>query len=351
MADRLEQELLGYLLEALEDSERESVEEQLRRDSKLRRQLGRMRRLIQPLQQTRRQYTPPADLVARTCQFVASHSELRAETASEAPIKRPAALQTGATSAAVAPPSWVSRFSWQDLAAAAVIVAAATLLILPAIENSRFNARRAACEDNLRHLGLALAEYSHKHQDYFPSVTCQGKLAAAGIYVPVLVHGGYLDDTRWAVCPSSPLAEDRRFRVPCLNELRAASGEELQRLRSLMGGSYGFPLGFTENGRYHCTKNLQRPFFALVTDAPSDRLAGHQSINHGGYGQNVLFEDLHTQFLRIPMLRGWADNFFVNDMGFVAPGNHRNDCVIGAGATVPIRFVGSDAAGQTWFDD
>ena len=73
-----------------------------------------------------------------------------------------------------------------DMAMAATVLVAAILLIFPAIANSRFSARRAACQENLRELGTALTQYSQANGGYFPAVPSQGKLATAGIYAPVL---------------------------------------------------------------------------------------------------------------------------------------------------------------------
>jgi len=339
MADCVEEQLLGYLLGALEAPERESVEEQLENDPELRCQLERIRQTLRLLRTTRRDFAAPAGLAERTCRFVAAHPQPPAAPPSEAsPLKRKPAA------AAVAPAASISRFSWQDLAVAVGILAAATLLIIPAIEQSRFNAQVAVCRDNLQQLGLALAQYSQMHHGYFPPVPQRGRLAAAGICVPMLLYGGYLDSPQCVVCPGSPLAGNRQFRIPSLDELQAVAGQqELDRLRSLMGGSYGYPLGFVENGRYHPARNLQRPFFALVADAPSSDLPGYQSLNHGGRGQNVLFEDFHVQFLPIPRLTERADHFFLNDTGEVAAGRHRNDAVIGASAAVPVRLANPGA--------
>jgi hypothetical protein len=169
----------------------------------------------------------------------------------------------------------------------------------------------------------------------------QGKLAAAGVFAPVLIGSGYLDGARPLVCPASTLADDRQFRVPSLEELSSIQDPALlARVRERMGGSYGYCLGFVEDGRYHSPRNQRRAFFALIADAPSDQLPGHQSLNHGGRGQNVLFEDFHVQFFTTPTPNGLQDHFFVNDKGEVEAGRHRNDSVIGPSGAAPIRYTG-----------
>jgi len=342
MADREEPQLLGYLLEALDDSERESVEEQLAHDTTLQNQLLRLREALRPLQATRCEFDPPAGLAKRTCRRVASYCQTPAEAAAAEPSQQIAdkTLRREPLAAAVAPPSWVGGWSWKDLTTAAGILATATLLLFPAIENSRFNARVAACQDNLRQLGQALGQYSQHHRGYFPPVPQRGRLAAAGVFAPVLASAGYLESPAVVICPASPLAEDRQFRIPSLDELWAIDDPaDLERLRGRMGGSYGYCLGFMENGRYHSPRDMGRWSFALMSDAPSDRLPGHQTLNHGGRGQNVLFEDFHAQFFTTPRLIGLSDHFFVNDIGMVAPGRHRDDSVIGNSASAPFRVA------------
>ena len=97
-----------------------------------------------------------------------------------------------------------------------------------------------------------------------------------------------------------------------------------------MVGSYGYPLGYTEDGVYHGTRDLGRTYFALVADTPgSDPSNGRQSLNHGGRGQNVLFECGGVRFVTSPRPDPSADHIYINDGGFEAPGLHYNDSVIG----------------------
>ena len=340
MADREEQQLLGYLLGVLENTERESIQEQLASDPKLRRHLAQQRKALRPLDMTAQQFAAPEGLAERTCRHVAALAPQLSsvEPHEEAPRPAPATVPP---SDVLAAPGRGGSWSWMDLATAAAIFVAATLLLIPAIESSRFNARLVGCQENLRRLGQALGQYSQRHNDYFPPVPQQGPLAAAGVFAPVLASTGYLESPQDVVCPSSPLAEQRHFRVPDVEELLAAGDPaDLERLQRRMGGSYGYSLGFMEDGRYQSLRNLRRPLFALMSDAPTDQGPGHQSLNHGGRGQNVLFEDFHVQFYTTPKPSGLPDDFFVNDRGQVAAGSHRDDSVIGSSASAPLRYVG-----------
>jgi len=347
MNDRPREELLGYLLGALEDQEQEAVQKQLKQDATLRQQLTDIQAALRPLEAGKLSFIPPAGLAGRTCQWIAAQSadaaSLRSETAAPPPKSQPisrrrpqlAPALLGDTRPAV---ETSGNWSWIDLAVAASILAAAFLLLFPAIENSRFQAQVVACQDNLRQLGVALVQYSQANRDYFPYVPTKGRSAAAGIYAPILIDAGYLMEPRTVVCPGSWVADETGFAVPTLEQLQSAEpGEQLSQLRETMGGSYGYSLGYVVNGLHQATRNLGRSTFALLADAPDYGQDQFQSLNHGGRGQNVLFEDGRVVFLPTPKPNQQADDLFLNDTGFVAAGTHENDSVIGGSSTPPLE--------------
>jgi hypothetical protein len=232
-----------------------------------------------------------------------------------------------------------SRLNWADVGVAAVIFLIAGFLVLPAINASRFHARVTACQDNLRQVGQALTEYSHRNHDLFPVVPAEGNLAAAGIYAPILAEEGFLVEPAAVLCPDSAQAQQQDFRVPSLDELRSAAGQELAQIQRQMGGSYGYGLGYFENGVYQSTRNLNRDYFAIMADAPSADRPDRQSDNHGGVGQNVLFEDLHIEFCSTTRPGNGNDDIYSNDNHEVAPGLHRDDAVIAASGTPPVVCI------------
>jgi hypothetical protein len=229
--------------------------------------------------------------------------------------------------------------SWVDAGVAAVIFVTAGLLVLPAVNAMRFQARVAACQDNLRQVGQALTEYSHKNHEVFPVVPAAGNLAVAGIYAPILTQDGFLGESQLLLCPDSAQAQEKGFRVPSLDELHSAVGQELSRIQQKMGGSYGYCLGYFDHGVYQPTRNLNRNYFAIMADAPSDDRPEHQSDNHGGLGQNVLFEDLHIEFCSTTRPGNGSDDLYSNDNHEVAPGLHRDDAVIASSGTAPVVYV------------
>lgn len=230
------------------------------------------------------------------------------------------------------------RATWVDLAVTGVILLVAGLLVLPAVNGSRFQARLTACQGNLQHIGQALAEHSYRNHEVFPPVPDKGNLAADGIWAPVLKGEGLLVEPQNVLCPESPLARQGDFQIPSLSDLRKAAGQKLASLQQRMGGSYGYCLGYFDHGVLQPTRNLNREHFAILADAPSDR-PDHQSANHDFLGQNVLFEDLHVEFCSTTRLADGGDDIYVNDNDEVAPGLNRDDSVLAPSGTPPVVLV------------
>lgn len=341
MNDPREEDLLGYLLGALDESETAEVEQYLSEDAEARRELAALREALGPLEMTRREYATPGDLAGRTCRFVFDQARVASPAAEAAALPLDGRRSAAQMHPAIFSAGDETGFRFQDMVMAAGIVIAATLLVFPAIQGSRVQARLLACQNNLAELGRALHVYSNGHQGLFPSVPSQGNLAVASSYAPLLAAGQYLPSDRTVVCPDSALAAAGDFCIPTIEEVEAAvAPDEVARLQQTMGGSYGYSLGYQNGGRYVPIRDRRRPHFAIASDAPNGATSGHPSENHGRLGQNFLFEDGHVEFLASPQsARSGGDHFFLNDNGEVAAGLHENDAVIGAGATPPIRFV------------
>ncbi len=311
-------QLIGYLLDALEPSEQAEIEAQLRTDPGLKQELDLIARALTPLAIDRDPYEPPRGLAHRTCEFVAVQAQ-----------------------AIVAPPPAPRHWSLADLVISASIFFAATMLFFPALNQSRYAMKVTGCQNNLRQIGMALRDYSVAHNGYFPNIDLDHAMAAPGVYATKLMERGFISGPQLMVCPASPLAERiAEFRVPTSQELKEGRGQLVQ-MRIPLGGSYGYNLGYVANGEYQATKNLRRSTFALVADSPEMKPPYH-SQNHGGCGQNVLFEDGHVQYLTTCRAHGCSDDIYVNDEGEIAPGLHVNDAVIAPNVVepLPIRVHG-----------
>ena len=307
-------DLVGYAIDALEPQERAAFEALLARDPGLKRELELVRSSLRILESDREHYDAPSGLAQRTCQFVAQQAEIT-----------------------IAPPAAPSRWRMADLIVVAGIFVAASLLFFPAILQSRYAANLAGCQNNLRRISRALESYSGLHKGFFPDLAPQGNQSAAGVYAVKLMDQHFVDEPQWFICPSSPLVREAGFHIPTLRELDSASREKLVELERSMGGSYGYNLGYTsEDGKYHPTRDLHRKTFAIMSNAPVGESAHPFSMNHGGQGQNVLFEDGHVDYLKTCNAEGCKDNIFLNDRGKMAAGVHRDDAVIGPSSAHPL---------------
>jgi len=69
----MREQLLGYVLGALDEDEHAQVEEALRRDPQLQREVELLHDSLDPLRAGEGAYEPPVGLAARTCQTVETH--------------------------------------------------------------------------------------------------------------------------------------------------------------------------------------------------------------------------------------------------------------------------------------
>lgn len=312
----MQEDLLGYLLDALDPAEREQVEARVASSPALQEDLRRLRVLLDVLECDREPFGPPPGLAERTCKYVAKRVTIYNES-----------------------PQPVLPFRWHvaDALVAAGIFLAASMLFFPALAQSRFRARLTACQNNLLVIGQALACYSQRYDGYFPVIPLAGNLGVAGIYGPTLLETGFLDSPRWLLCPGCDPGL-RPLRVPTLAELRRASPEVAVKLHRQIGGSYAYALGYIEDGRYCYVRNEGRPWVPILADAPRNSL-GCTSSNHG-CGQNVLFDDLHVCYLYLANCEDdRGDHIYLNRLGVVAAGIGWDDAVLGRSDTRPIAAL------------
>lgn len=328
MNSRIREYLLGYLLGALDDDEQRQVERKLDEDPEWRSELQALQSSLKPLAETFEDYDPPAGLAERTSAIVADQRE-------QQPVSPATSGLSPAMSSAF---PRRTRFSTSDVVVAAGIFLAAAMMFFPTISSSRYAARLASCQNNLRQLGLALHNYSDKNGGgYFPSVAMVGNRSFAGIYGPILVDCGYLDP-KAVICPASPVALDGNgVDMPSLSDIDDAKGEMLVLLRSVAGGSYGYNLGVVVDGMHVAPRDSRRPHFALMADTPNLSLADNRSTNHGVEGQNLLYEDGHVQFVAADSLSTRVfDHPFQNRYGAIEAGVDINDAVVAPSFAPPF---------------
>lgn len=326
----MREHLVGYVLGVLDAAEHEEVEKGLDSDPQLRRDLDRIRAQLAPLESSRETFDPPPGLAERTCVLVAELADR------EKPL-------AGRAATAVRPEPSRSRFTAADAVVAVGIVIAASIFFFPAIANSRFEARVAACQNNLRQLHVALRQYSSfDEHGCFPFVPAEGNRAVAGSAAATLVDGQFLNDQRSLVCPGSSLAElVENFRVPTLDEFDRARGKDLAQLQRMALGSYGFSLGIQSEdnqGNIHLEpiKATGGDLLGIMADAPQLVPSDGNSDNHGRRGQNVLYVGGAVKYLVNRLDARSGDDIFASVRGIVEAGLNEEDSVIGHSAAQPI---------------
>jgi anti-sigma-K factor RskA len=317
-------ELLGYLVGALETDERAQVESELAGSNQLRGEVELLRRSLTPLEIDGEPIDPPAGLARRTIDFVFLHLALQ--------VQGPAANQPAVSRPQ---PNWSDRPAptrrWRmvDMSVAAGIMVAALSVVVPAIIQSRANAERIACQNQLRSTYDGIAKYADLHNGALPiAKVSAGFDGKAGIYAPLLRQAGYLESEASVVCPGSELASEAAgegYRVPSMDELRKASGQELERLVKRMGGSYAFAIGYREDGKYRRLVLRPGSNFPLMSDLPGKD--GKPLGHHGACGRNVLTSDGRIVYIHT-CCWGTRDNLYANDDGEVDAGTGRHDSVL-----------------------
>jgi len=321
MADRMHSQLLGHLLGALDDDEQQRVDARLEHDEEWCRQLARWRQRLAPLEALRPDFEPPPGLAERTCRYVASYMPTVAEL--------PPSRRRRWMSPHPVPPHRVARVGWLDVAAVALLLVTIGAMIPPAIHGSRYQSRVASCQNDLRQLGLALTDYSQRHDNALSKLADHGRLTRTGVFAAELLQDAYLTATHRTVCPDAWLAvqgtllgTSHGLKGPTAEAAGPQSPAPPWQLVNDWPDMW--PDEMTDGWRPPPSP-AESP---LLADAPSANLPGQSVLSHNGRGRNVLFEDGHVRFLPSAGSIGAADSFLP-----------QGEEVATRDASVPIVFV------------
>jgi prepilin-type processing-associated H-X9-DG protein len=321
----MDEDLIGYLLDAIEPKERRVVEESLRANPEAQRRLDLLRQSLEPLADVEA-IEPPAGLWVRTLARVA---EYRCRALPQAPATlafRQAAPSRG----------------WRrpDALVAAGILLCLGLLIPPSLSFVRDRANISACQNNLRTVHAALVDYSQRHHGAFPNVADAAlKPNVAGMFVPVLNEEQLLPEGVNVGCPAQGDQPPVRL---CLGDVKRMDPDEFARWVPNLAGSYAYSLGYADSDGIHGLRQDllegHSAYLPIMSDRPPDdveRGDSRNSPNHGGYGQNVLFVDGHCIFCTQRTVGYDGDDIFVNFDKKVAAGKTPWDAVLARSAAHP----------------
>lgn len=361
----MREDLLGYLLSALDPHEMRRVDQRLSEEPQLREELAELEHSLRFLDQAvaaEDVVEPPPDLIARTLAQLPDRSLLPGETAAAKSL----------TTLAIHPVTPIpssARSSWGDLVVGTLAVAALMALGLPVVARLRSEARSTACQDNLRRLGLAFSQYVLQESDsHLPQLAESGVEAFAGMYAVRLTDRGLLNDASLRWCPDTalPIAEPQvaqrlqpakpRAELASIPQLvrgedlnaAATSGDIslLRWLQQVAGGHYAYSLGVVDENRYHAPLYEGRASFPILGDAP---IAGSQLTDavdvsklrwsHGGRGANLLYEDGSVRHLQVSTMLGIPDHPFVNHRGAIEAGVNVDDASLAPSWRPPFIWV------------
>ncbi len=331
-------ELLAYLLNDLDDQQRQRVEERLQVDPIWQHELERLRSYVEASREQDDDSEPlPIDLVSRTCSFV--------KQASSKGELSPAVLPAKLSESRDATQTRSNHWTMVDWVVVASILTIMGTLLVPAIQESREAARRVQCEAKLKDLGQALQAYAKRHNGQLPAI---GRAENAGMYAVKLLESGVISPQALRdslLCPSDDTAEStlengQGVRVPTREELRRATHAQIQWMIKRMGGSFAYRIGYVDRqGNYRQIKFTGSSSEPMMADKPSYAVAGFQSPHHGACGQNVLFQDGRVSYVQICIQTGPDKHWFLNENKKHAAGTHRADIVMGRSEASPYGTI------------
>ena len=357
MNNPLQEELLGYVLGALDATEERDIQQKIEQDPSLQDQVERIRENLLPLEALETPTGMRPGMARRTCEWVSGvdkdpglaetyrietsdHIESFADCPVEAEVA-PVAIGTNEDHVAknerasqsfhlMHPSTW----SMTDALAGIAVIAVMGSILFPALSYQRYNSRLLSCQDNMHQIGRALLQYSDINGGHFVEIPSQGQLSASGYFAPALMEAGLIDDDSVFACAG--LGQNKPVHVPSIAQIKSASGSQLDHLRRTMSGNYGYSMGYQSEDRYHPLANRGLTNTVLVADMPSLNQPGRQSVNHGRWGQNCLFGDGRVEFIRGDSVG--EDAIFENDYGVVAPGTSEYDSVIAPSHLSPLKW-------------
>lgn len=343
----MDENLVGYLIGALDPETHRQVEAHLQAHPESRRRLEALHRLVAPLGADRDRgvpglpphLIPPPGLAERTLALCLEE------------VQSPATLPLSAGLPAAPRPGRGQRFgssvAWYrrgDAIVAASIILVFLGIALPMLARVTRQHQVYACQNNLRALHAALVSYSDRHEGQFPRVEASPPRNVAGIFVPILKDAGLLNAEASLACPAHGKAKPACCSLQELETMhRERPGEFRDAVRSL-SCCYAYSLGYgvtdAQGNVIHTglRRGQDSDLLPILADQPAysgSLVKSGNSPNHGGRGQNVLHVGGHIEFRTQRKVGVNGDDIYVNHENLAAAGRDRDDTVLGASWTRP----------------
>jgi hypothetical protein len=327
-----DEDLIGYLFNALDEPEGARIEAKVESDPELAARLDRLRLALSPLAAGREVDAPPADLATRTVARLAAHlvETERQRSRTPQPASQPPAPQQNSPSSQDRFPTFPSlprapretpevgavggRFRL-DLLVACGIGVVALGLVFSAVGSVRASQQSLACQNNLRVLHVGLAGYAETHSGRYPQIG-NGATPTAETFATVLADAGQVPARFQAACPAS---------------LSSSSPDE--RATSAI---YTYTLGYrTPDGdlmglRQPSGLGEEHDLIPIAADYPTAECAPNDGpTSPHAPTMNVLTAGGNVVRTRSSLIGPNGDDIFRNTLGLVAAGTGRTDVVLG----------------------
>ncbi len=321
----MDENLIGYLLHALDPDENRQVEEYLRQNPEGRTRLEALQQNLIPLAADADVEEPPRTLVLDTLARIA---EYRCRALPAAPRVSPQQVEAPTR-------HWTRR---ADIIAAAVLLLVIGGLGTPWLVRQWYLYQRQACVQNLMTFWQALAGYSDQHDGKFPEVQPQGPRSMAGIFVPILIEDGVLSPEANVLCAAQGQRAPARYTTRALEEMYWTRRDEFNHVARDLGGSYAYTLGYREGENNPHIRGLRRSDGDMLPILADRLTSTDQSLspNHGGTGQNVLYIGGFVQWKTLRTVGMYNDDIYVNKNNNVSAGKYLYDSVLGSSDANPL---------------
>ncbi len=323
--------LIRYLLGELDEVEQQELQRRLADNPELRRELAHLQSCFAATCEAESLFSDvPRGLAERTTERVAVGDEPHEHSS-----------HPSAALAAAEPATGVLGWSLADLTVAGGVVLAVSMLLFPALGDSRNATRRTVCQNNQRQLWFVLANYAEDHGGYYPRVRAHEN---AGRFAVELVEKGYIEADELAnvlVCPGAPLADSIRagrfvIRIPSSASLRRMSPTQLAAARRNMSPFYAYRFPYRVGQEYYYVRDERLPLSPIFSDTSGSPQDAFMSPNHGGQIVQVTNQDGSVRSLRSSTMPGMNDELFLNSLGLVAAGVGPQDVVLGRSEATPV---------------
>ena len=346
--------LLGYLLDSLDDHDKQRVDQALENDAGLRDRLADLELRFASLIQASHcdAIEPAGDLASRTIVCIREGLNGQAAVASQRRLQKcrrfamfdrllyPIGANDLGTESRTGRTGLFRNLL--ELSAFSISMLVLGTIGLSWVLQTQERARQRECSFQLASLGLAIQDYAfHQREQVAPELAPSGPLSFAGVYAVRLNDQRLLSSENTLWCPASFEVRDwlstaSQNSLPSASDLMLANQRKLNAWQRWIGGSYAYNLGVIRDDEYMPTRFLSRSHFAIMGDAPKIIEGKIRWSAHGLYIANILYEDGSVRLQRTDKLGSHIDHPYFNRDGLLQAGCDENDAAMGPSFYKPL---------------